>query len=275
MKKTLLIILGIIGTAGLASVQAAPSLINVNFTDANINTAYGGGDKTPAPPGTVMTGAAATGSAGDVWNDLGGFTYAAPGGAATYTSGALVNSFGAATTVSLTLSAPSGTYGANSVNWNNYSPFSWASLVNEQGGIGGPTTAYSALYSHTLVANSATADGSVILTGLTPGTYNLFLYNASDQNEAAGRTSTFVVNGVTKTSTYDGATSTLVSGVDYVEYAGVTTAGALTINFGNLIASESDLNGLQLQYVSSVPEPATFALAGAAMAMLLVARRRK
>ena len=274
MKKTLLIVLGAIGAAGLASVQA--QLINVNFTDANINQAYGGGDSTPTPPGTVMTGAAATGSAGDVWNGLGGFTYASPGGAATYTSGPLVNSAGAPTGVSLSLSAPSGTYGANSVNWSNYSPFSWASLADEQALTGGPYTPYSALYSHTLVANSATADGSVVLSGLTPGTYNLFLYNASDANEGTGRTSTFVVNGVTQTSTYgpNGGgvyPTTLISGVDYVEYARVTTTGTLTINFGNLIASESDLNGLQLQ---AVPEPGTLALLGMGLPLFFIRRRK-
>ncbi len=274
MKKTLLIILSVIGAAGLASVQA--QLIDVNFTDGNINAAYGGGDSTPTPPGTVMTGAAVLGSAGDIWNGLGGFTYASAGGAATYTSGALVDSTGAPTTVSLSLSAPSGTYGANSVNWNNYSTFSWASLADEQTLTGGPYTAYSALYSHTLVANSATADGSVVLSGLTPGTYNLVLYSASDLNVGAGRTSTFVVNGVTQTATWtaSGAT-TLINGVDCVEYAGVTTTGTLSINFGNLIASESDLNGLQLQFESNVvPEPSTLALfAGAAL--LLGYQRRK
>src|SRR5208282_2982554 len=196
MKKTLLVLLSAIGAAGLASVQA--QLINVNFTDGNINTAYGGGDVTPAPPGTAMTGAAVLGSAGDVWNGLGGFTYASSGGAATYTSGALVDSTGAPTTVTLSLSAPSGTYGANSVNWGNYSAFSWASLAAEQAGpiTSPPYTPYSALFSHTLVANSAAADGSVVLSGLTPGTYNLVLYSASDVNVGAGRTSTFVVNGV-------------------------------------------------------------------------------
>jgi len=268
--------LSVMGVVGWTSMQG--QLIDVNFTDGNINAAYGGGDATPTPPGTVMTGAAVLGAAGDVWNGLGGFTYASAGGAASYTSGALVDSTGAPTTVSLSLAAPSGTYGANSVNWGNYSTFSWASLAAEQAGpiTSPPYTPYSALFSHTLVANSAAADGSVVLSGLTPGTYNLVLYSASDVNVGAGRTSTFVVNGVTQTSTWtaSGAT-TLINGVDCVEYAGVTTTGTLSINFGNLIASESDLNGLQLQFESNVvPEPSTLALfAGAAL--LLGYQRRK
>jgi hypothetical protein len=273
MKKTLLIVLGAIGAAGLASVQA--QLINVNFTDANINTSFGGGDATPAPPGTTMSGAAVLGSAGDVWNGLGGFTYAAPGGAATYTSGPLVNSAGAATGVSLSLSAPSGTYGANSVNWNNYSTFSWATLGNEQTLTGGPFTPYSALYSHTLVANSAAGNGNVTLTGLAANqAYNLVLYSASDLNVGAGRTGTFTVNGVTQTTlwTASGAT-TLILGVDYTEYVSTLSSGTgtLTINFGNLGGSESDLNGFQLQ---AVPEPGTLALLGMGLPLFFIRRRK-
>ena len=273
MKKTLLILLGAITAAGLASVQA--QLFNVNFTDANINAAYGGGDSTPTPPGTTMTGPAVLGSAGDVWNGLGGFTYVAPGGAASYTSGPLVNSLGVATGVSLSLSAPSGTYGANSVNWGNYSTFSWASLADEQAQTGGPYTPYSALFSHTLVANSAAANGSVTLTGLAANqAYNLVLYSASDVNVGAGRTSTFVVNGVTQTTTWtsSGAT-TLIAGVDYTEYLSTVSdgTGTLTINFGNLIASESDLNGFQLQ---AVPEPGTLAVLGMGLSLLFIHRRK-
>ena len=246
MKKPLLIALSVIGAAGLASVQA--QLINVNFTDGNINAADGGGDVTPTPPGTVMTGAAVLGSAGDVWNGLGGFTYASAGGACTYTSGALVDSTGAPTTVTLSLSAPSGTYGANSVNWGNYSAFSWASLANEQGNMGGPYTAYSALMSHCLVANSAAGNGYVTLTGLAANqAYNLVLFNTSDGNVGAGRLSTFTVNGVTQTSTWNGTATTLINGVDYTEFNTTSTGtGTLTINFGNLGGSETDLNGFQL-----------------------------
>jgi hypothetical protein len=280
MKKTLLIMLSVMGVAGWTSVQA--QLIDVNFTDGNINAAYGGGDSTPTPPGTVMVGPAVIGSSvNDYWNGLGGFTYAGAGGAATYTSGALLNSLGAATTVSLSLFAPSGTYGANSVVWNNWSSFSWASLAAEQAGpiTSPPYTAYSALMSHCLVANSTAGNGYVTLSGLTPnGAYSLIAYSASDQNVGAGRLSSFTVDGVTQTSTWTAtATSTLISGVDYVVFAGVTAdpSGNLTINFGNLGVSESDFNGFQLQGVNEVPEPSTFALVGAGMALLLGYQRRK
>jgi hypothetical protein len=270
MKKILPIVVGAIGAAGLASVQA--QLLDVNFIDDSVNVAYNGGN---APAPSAMSGAAVVGSAGDVWNGLGGFTYSAFPSGATYTSGPLHYANGSASGVTLSLSAPSGTYDANSVGFNNYSPFSWTSLANEQGSIGYPATPWAVLMASCLVANSTTANGFVTLSGLTPGgVYNLYTYNASDQNEGTGRTSTFNVNGVTQTSTYAYQT-TLVNGADYLEFAGVAASGTgtLTINFGNLGVSESDFNGLQLQAV--VPEPGTLALAGAGMALWLLGRRRK
>jgi len=272
MKKTLLVILSIIGVVSWTSVQA--QLINVNFIDGAINVAYAGGDSTPTPPGTTMSGAAVLGSAGDVWNGLGNFNYGAYPNNATYTSGPLNYANGTASGVTLSLSAPQGTYGANSVVWNNFSPFSWATLGDEQTLTGGPYTPYSALFAHCLVANSATAEGSVTLAGLLANqAYELVLYNASDENEAAGRTSTFVVNGVTQTSTYDGVTSTLVNGVDYTVFNTMSDGtGTLVINFGNYIASESDLNGLQLE---QIPEPGTLALLASGAILLLGYQRRK
>jgi len=261
------------GAAAWTSVQA--QLIDVNFIDDSINTAWGGGN---APAPAAMSGSAVIGSAGDVWNGLGGFAYSAPPLGATFTSGPLVNSLGVITPVTLTLSAPNGSYDANSVGWNNFSPFSWASLANEQASTGYSVSPYAVLMASCLVANSTTVNGTVTLSGLTPnGAYDLITYNASDANETGGRLSSFTVNGVTQTSTYDGATTTLINGVDYLVFAGVTADGAgnLTINFGNLGVSESDFNGFQLQGEIAVPEPSTFALVGAGMALLLSYQRRK
>ena len=267
MKKTLLVILGVMGVAGWTSVQA--QLIDVQFNDDSINLIYDGGAGSPSPL-PVMSGTAVIGSsAGDIWNQItaANLTYANPPLLATTISPVALNYVnGAASGVSLTLSAPNGTYNANSAWWGNYSPFTTA---------GSP---YSPLMQSCLVANSAAGNGYVTLSGLTPlGTYSLITYNASDENETAGRTSSFTVNGVTQTSTYDGVTSTLVNGVDYLVFAGVTAdaGGNLTINFGNLGVSESDFNGFQLQGVNPVPEPSTFALVGAGMALLLGYQRRK
>ena len=155
-----------------------------------------------------------------------------------------------------------------------YSPFSWASYSNEQASIGYPNTPYAVLMASCLVANSTTANGTVTLSGLTPnGAYSLYVYNASDANEAPGRLSSFTVNGITQTSTYDGATTTLINGVDYLQFAATADGtGTLVINFGNLGVSESDFNGFQLEAV--VPEPGTLALL-ASGAVLLLGYRRK
>ena len=258
MKKTLLVILSVMGVAGWTSVQA--QLIDVNFIDDSINTAWGGG-AVPAP--AAMSGAAVIGSATDVWNGLGGFAYSAYPLGATFTSGALVDSTGVITPVTLSLTASSGTYDANSIYWGNNSPFTTA---------GSP---YAVLMASCLVSHTAGVTDTVTLSGLTPnGAYSLYTYNASDANEAPERTSTFTVNGLTLTSVYDGATTTLVNGVDYLQFAATADAGGnLVISFGNSAnGDETDFNGFQLE--AAVPEPGTLALL-ASGAVLLLGYRRK
>jgi len=262
MIKTLLIVLGAIGTAGLANVQG--QTIDVQFNDDSINLIYDGGAGSPSPL-PVMTGVAVIGSAGDVWNQVtaANLTYAAPPlGATTVSPVALNNVNGAPTGVSLTLSAPNGTYNANSVNWGNASPFTTA---------GSP---YSALMQTCLVANNGSGPvGNVTLTGLAVGqAYNLYVYCASDQNvPAGGRTGTFTVGANSQNYTWDGVTSTLVNGVSYLEFAGITSVGGtLVIDFGNTTA-ETDFNGLQLV---AVPEPGTLALLGMGLPLFFIRRRK-
>jgi hypothetical protein len=107
--------------------------------------------------------------------------------------------------------------------------------------------------------------GTVTLTGLAAGqAYNLYVYTGSDTNAgAAGRTGTFTVGSTTQNYTWDGSSSTLINGVDYLKFSGVTSAGGtLTIVFGNTTA-ETDLNGFQLQLiVAVVPVQLTIAPSG-------------
>lgn len=260
MKRTLLVILGVIGGAGLASVQA--QLIDVQFNDDSINLIYDGGAGSPSPL-PVMTGAAEIGSAGDAWNQVtaANLTYSAPPlGATTVSPVALDYADGITPSgVSLTLSAPNGTYNANSVYWGNNSPFTTA---------GSP---YSALMQTTLVSNNGSGPGgNVTLTGLALNQqYALYVYSASDENPHMG---TFTVNGVSQNIGWDGVTSTLVNGVTYLQFNAMSDGtGTLVINFGNATA-ETDFNGLQLQVV---PEPGTLALFASGAVLLLSYQRRK
>ena len=243
------------GAAGLGRVQA--QLLDVNFIDDSVNVAYGGGN-VPAP--SAMSGAAVIGSPGDMWNGLGGFAYSANPNGATFTSGPLHYTNGAASGVSLSLTAANGTYDANAAGFGNYSPFSWASLANEKGNIGYPNTPWAVLMASMLVSHTAGVTDTVSLSGLVPGgTYNLYVYSAGDLNLASGaisgqRMSTFTVNGVTQTSIWQAGVTTLVNGADYLEFTNVVANGSgnLLINYGNSAnGDETDFDGFQLQSVTN------------------------
>jgi len=279
MKGFLKIISGAASMAMLAfavsTVQA--QLIDVNFIDDSINTDYGGGNS-PAP--AAMSGAAVVGSAGDIWNGLSGFNYSSYPTGTTGGPYNLLYANGTTSGATLSLTASSGTYDANSVNWGNYSPFSWNSLADEQANTGYPATPYANLFASMIVSHTAGVVDTVTLSGLAPdGSYNLYVYSAGDLNLASGatpgqRTSTFSVNGITQTCVWTSGVSTLVNGVDYLEFNAVADgSGMLVINYGNSAnGDETDFNGLQLQ---SVPEPGTFAMIGAAMTFFLVGRRNR
>jgi len=245
-------------SAGLLQAQ---TLINVDFNGNSVGTAYGGGGVGTGP---TMTGAAVLGSAGDQWNGFGdsAFTFANYPGGMSGSGLALNYANGSASGVTMSLTAD-GSYNANEPVWNNHSPFTTAA------------SPYANLMQDLIYAN---VPQTLTLSGLAPNqAFNLVLYNAGDQNVGAGRTSTFTVNGVTQTSVWDGTTSTLVAGVDYVDFASATSdgTGTLVINYGVPGGSdglETDLDGFQL--LSSVPEPTTLACLAVAGTMGLVWRRR-
>ncbi len=260
MKRSLLIVLSVIGTAGLASVQA--QLINVQFADNATGNAYGGGGPAVEP---TQSGAAVLGSAGDMWNALSGFTYSSYPTGGSGGPYSLVYANGSPSAVSVTSLTFNGSNVSNEPNFPSTSAFNgtpWANLMG----------AY-------ISVPSQTAPGYVSLAGLAPSlTYNLVLYSAPNAGEV--RSALFTVNGNTLSTAYNGTTSTLVQGVDYVEFTGVKSdaTGNLVITFSGTGSAESglnaegDINGFQLELV---PEPGTFALGGAGMALLLLGRRRK
>jgi hypothetical protein len=241
MKKTLLLGLCAIGTAGLTCVHAqSTNLIDVQILDASISIQYGGNPPNPLP---VMSGAAVLGESNDVWNTIAAsnLTYSSyPSGATIATPLPLNYANGTPSGISMTLSAPAGTYNANS--FGNYSPFTRA---------GSP---YSALM-QTLMVVGAGQSGSVTLTGLTVGQgYKIIFYTAGDQNVSGGREGLYTVNGNGEYYIWDGVTTNLVSAVTYLEFDGVApdSTGKLVINLGNPSA-ETDMNGFQMVPVPGGP----------------------
>jgi lysophospholipase L1-like esterase len=226
-------------SSNLTVISGEAQLIDVQFNADEFNLIYDAGAGSPNPL-PVMTGAAVIGSAGDTWNQVNSsvLAYTAPPNEA-YTVNPVPLNFvsGAASGVSLTLSTPGSTYNANSTAWGNYSPFTAA---------GSP---YSALMQSLVSDYAGDASGTVTLTNLTPEqAYNLYVYTAGDTNAGpAGRTGTITVGSTAQNYTWNGTATNLTSGVDYLEFSGVTSAGGtLTLSFGNSTA-ETDLDGFQLQ----------------------------
>jgi len=241
--------LGVIYSAGLASGHAQ-FLINVQFADNATGNAYGGGGPAVEP---TQSGAAVLGSAGDAWNALSGFTYSSYPTGGSGGPYSLVKGNGTPSGVTVSSLRFNGSFVSSEPNFPSYSAFTgtpWANLMG----------AY-------ISVPSSTVPGYVLLAGLAPGaTWDLVLYNAANANSgnfSAVRTTCFTVDGNTLSSTWDGVTSKLVAGVDYVEFRGVKSdaMGNLVIIFsgsaGSGLSAEGDFNGFQLQ---QVPAPGLVAV---------------
>jgi len=200
------------------SVGAIPAqLINVDFNQNN-GLSWGGGGPNPGP---TMSGAAVLGTAGDQWNGI---------NVNSGTNISLKHADGTASTVKMTFTSGGG-YDANS--FGGSTPFAgtpWDALMEDY------------LY------NSG-APKTIALSGLaTNSAYNLILYNAANTN-AAGRTTYFIVNGIAQSSTWDGTSSTLIAGVDYVEFSSALSDGTgnLAITYTGNGSGEGDIDGFQIQ----------------------------
>jgi endoglucanase len=195
--------------------QLRGQLIDVNFTQ---NSSAGEGGPSPGP---TMSGAAALGSAGDLWNGLSG---------ASGSGISLIYSDGSNSPVSMAFTSGGG---YNVYDYSGSTPF-----------IGTP---YNALM-ETYLYNDGVPQ-TITLSGLqTNSAYSLALYNAANSG-AAGRTTYFTVNGTTLSSTWNGSNSTLITGIDCVYFALVVSGsnGSLVINYTGNSTAEGDINGFQIQ----------------------------
>jgi Bacterial Ig domain len=205
-------------SAGLLHAQ----LINVDFYSNPGGPANGG-----SGPGPTMSGAAVLGTAGDQWNGIAtpiiisGFPLKYANGS---NSTATIKFFSS---------------GGHDANANGgYTPFAG--------------TPYNDLMEDYLYYGNAPPTQPITLSGLaTNGIYNLVLYNAADVAAGfpSGRTTYFTVNGNIQSSTWDGTSSTLIAGVDYVNFTNALSdaSGNLVITCTGNGSAEGDVNGFQIQ----------------------------
>ena len=219
MKTVFAGMLGVVlaGMVGLSGHASAAPLLNVDFNQ-NDGPSWGGGGPNPGP---TMTGAAVLGAPGDQWNGID-----VSGG----TDISLVYADGSAAPVKMTFTAGGG-YDANS--FGGSTPFAG--------------TPYDALMEDYLF-NGGIAQTITLLGLATNAAYNLVLYSAANSS-AAGRTTYFAVNGCSRSCTWNGASSTLMAGVDYVNFPTALSDGSgnLVIAYTGDGTAEGDLNGFQIQ----------------------------
>jgi hypothetical protein len=209
---------------------ASASLIDVNF----YTTGY-------SPPGGTATGAAVVGTANDQWNGIDGD----PGSGSV---SSLINTGGSPTGVTLTYNTSG--FGAITSLAQNTQPT--PSMMNDY------------LY------NNAGGSITVTLGNLAAGTYDLYVYLASNDGNGGERSASVNANGITLTATGN-AESSFMAGQNYLLLTPtVGASGVLTItesdnpSTGNA-HTEVDFNGLQLASpIAAVPEPASL-MAGALM----------
>lgn len=210
-------------SAGIVRAQ----LIDVHFNNDVAGASHGG-----PSVGPNMSGAAVLGAAGDQWNNITNIS--------TGTGIPLIYANGSNSPATITF-ASGGGYDVNA--YSGSTPFAG--------------TPYDALMQDYLYNGGIPQ--TITLSGLAANSiYNLVLYNAADV-PAAGRKTYFTVNGNTQSSTWSGSNSTLIAGIDYVEFPSALSdaSGNLVIGWTGNGSSEGDINGFQIQLVSPPPSIVT------------------
>lgn len=234
MYRKLSMVLATSALFGGASVASA-AVINGDF-----NEDWGGGVT------TTYSGQGAFADTGnDYWNGIG----LTSGGVTGFTTGALSDSTGAVTSVTLvvpTMGSP----------FTFSTPFTPNDLMNEYGTIGGGATA------------------TFAFEGLAEGDYTLYLYGATFDGEGT----TFTVGGESKatdsisTGSLADVTGAMSEGHGYVVFdVTVNSSGVLSFDVSGNQTPTGAINGFQL--LSAVPEPTSFGLVFCG-SLLLVQRRR-
>lgn len=190
-------------------------LIDVNFTQ---NSSAGMGGPSSGP---TMSGAAVLGAAGDEWNGING------------SSGSGISLFY--------------TDGSNSPVTMTFTSGGGYNVYDNEGSTPFTGTPYNALMENYLYNDGTTQ--TITLSGLVANSiYNLVVYNAANST-AGGRTTYFTINGNTLNSTWNGTSSTLITGVDYLEFPSSfsDSSGNLVITYTGNGTAEGDIDGFQIQ----------------------------
>ena len=213
-----------------AASAASASAVDVQFSNGAV---------------AAQSGAAVTGGAGDVWNNVTGGTGSGV---------ALVSTSGAASGVSLSFSSDQ-VYESDA----SYTQFTG--------------TPYESLMRGYLVDRGTTGI-ALTFSGLVAGqSYGLYIYTQGDDN-SANRSIGLSVNGAAAQSTTQSNASTFIAGDNYLYLTTTANAKGQIIVDGDELSGEGNINGVQLLTIA-VPEPGTIALVLAGILIVGTVTRRK